>query len=136
MKNSTRTSATARTFVRRARIGLAATWLTWLLTACGDSDGETLKDATVTVACANCVFHMEGAVGCPFAAEIDGKHFMIQGRVPEGHESHAPDGICNMPRRAKVDGQLRDGKLITTRMELLPATEVPEHPRFSADDIH
>ena len=98
--------------------------------------GEALHNETITVGCARCVFEMEGAVGCPFAAEIDGKHYMIQGVVPEGHESHAPDGICNMRRKAVVDGRLRDGKLITTRLELLEAKEVPNQPRFTEDDIH
>lgn len=150
MKNFTKISARwhsthVRGRVRVARAAYETPWLRLLysvvllygsLAACNADEGRTLKDATVTVACASCVFQMEGAVGCPFAAEIEGEHYMIQGRVPEGHESHAPDGICNMRRQAKVDGHLRDGKLITTRLELLPATEVPQHPRFTTEDIH
>ena len=132
-------SAWARTaWQPPGRTLFALLWLTSLLLSSAgcEDDGQVLENATITVGCASCIFEMEGALGCPFAAEIDGKHYMIQGRVPEGHESHAPDGICNMRRKAKVDGRLRDGKLITTRVELLPAAQVPDSPRFTPADVH
>jgi len=115
---------------------LAALWVGLSLTACESDSAQSLQGQLVTVGCARCQFHMEGAVGCPFAAEIDGQHYMIQGRIPESHLSHAPDGICNMTRQARVTGTLRDGKLITTELELLPATEIPDNPRFTPQDLH
>lgn len=99
-------------------------------------DGQKLENATVKIGCGRCQFHMAEAQGCPFAAEIDGQHYLIQGRVPEDHQSHAQDGICNMVREAKVSGTLRDGKLITTKLDLLPAQSVPETRQYTEEDVH
>jgi hypothetical protein len=79
---------------------------------------------------------MPEAEGCPWAAELDGRPYLMQGAVPQQHASHAPDGICNTTRKAVVDGVLRDGKLIVSRVELLPADHVPSKPQFGPDDVH
>lgn len=101
-----------------------------------EPQGQTFERAAITVGCGRCMFHMPDAQGCPIAAEIEGEHYLIQGRVPEGHQNHAADGICNMTRQALVDGVIRDGKLITSRIELLPAQNVPTTPQFTAQDVH
>ena len=75
---------------------------------------------------------MEGVEGCPWAAEIDGVRYLVQGAVPQQHQSHAVDGICRMERQAVVDGVIRDEILVVSRMELLPAEGVPE----DADELH
>lgn len=107
------------------------------LTAFGCAeDGQKIENATVKIGCGRCQFHMEEAQGCPFAAEIDGQHYLIQGRVPEDHQSHAQDGICNMVREAKVSGTVRDGKLITTQLDLLPAKNIPETRQYTEEDVH
>jgi hypothetical protein len=104
--------------------------------ACRPPADATFSGETLTVACGRCVFEMEGVEGCPWAAEIDGEHYLIRGRIPKDHTTHAPDGICNMTRKAVIDGELRDGELLVTRMELLPPEEVPAEPRFSPEDLH
>jgi len=102
-------------------VSLALTW------ACHSQEApeKTLKNETITVGCGSCMFHMPEVQGCPFAAEIDGKHYLIQGRVPEDHDSHAKDGICLTTRKAVVDGVIRGDKLVTTRLELQPAEDLP-----------
>lgn len=132
MNSCTRTSAGRVT----GRSTLALCLWGLLVTACQQDQGQVLQDEVITVGCARCMFHMEGAVGCPFAAEIAGKHYPIQGHVPEAHQSHAADGICNMTRQARVSGRLKDGKLITTSLELLPATEIPTERRYTEEDVH
>jgi len=107
-----------------------------LLSACGPAAEATFEGETLTVACGRCIFEMEGVEGCPWAAEIDGGHYLIRGRLPEDHSTHAPDGICNMRRRAVVDGELRGGELRVTRFDLLPPEEVPPEPRFGPEDVH
>lgn len=104
--------------------------------ACRPAADATFSGETVTVACGRCMFEMEGVEGCPWAAEIDGEHYLIRGRIPKEHSTHAPDGICNMTRQAVIDGELRDGELLVSRMELLPPVGVPAEPRFAPEDEH
>jgi hypothetical protein len=106
------------------------------LAACTPAADATFEGDTLDVACGRCVFEMEGVQGCPWAAEIEGRHYLIRGPLPTDHSTHAPDGICNMTRQAVVDGELRDGELLATRFELLPPERVPEQPRFGPADEH
>ena len=97
---------------------------------------KMLKGETITVGCGSCMFHMPEAQGCPFAAEIDGNHYLIQGRVPEDHERHAHDGICVTTRKAVVDGVIRGDKLITTRFDLKPADDLSSSSSVQLDHTH
>ncbi|MEE9383877.1 MAG: DUF6370 family protein [Nannocystaceae bacterium] len=87
-----------------------------------DAASRQFKGDTIKVACGSCVFKMEGAKGCPWAAEIDGEHYLIEGRAPADgeHDSHADDGMCKVAREAVVTGELRADKLVVTQMDLLP----------------
>jgi hypothetical protein len=78
-------------------------------------------DETITVACGKCVFNMD-VEGCPWAAEIDGTHYLVKGEVPseDDHDAHAADGMCRVPRKAVIHGQLRDGVLTVSKMKLIP----------------
>ena len=78
-------------------------------------------DETVTVACGKCVFNMD-VKGCPWAAKIDGKHYLVKGKVPaeDEHDAHAADGMCRVSRTAVIHGQLRDGVLTVSKMKLKP----------------
>ena len=90
--------------------------------------GIPIENQVLKTACGSCIFKMKDAVNCPFAVEIDGKHYLVQGAVPQDHNSHMADGICNMAREARITGVLRDGKLIASSFELLPAEYVPDAP--------
>ena len=118
--------------LRLACVVALAAWVA----ACRPAPDATFHGHTLTVACGRCIFEMEGVEGCPWAAEIEGEHYLIRGPLPTDHSTHAPDGICNMHRKAVVDGELRDGELLVTRFELLPAEEVPAQPRFTPEDLH
>jgi len=113
----------------------------WTLTGCGGGSSHEVALQTVDVACARCVFRMdesrlEGVPGCPWAAEIDGRHHLLYGPVPQDHFNHAPDGICNMRRQANVEGSVRDDKFIARSLELLPATDIPSQRAYTEDDKH
>ncbi len=103
-----------------------------VLPAC--SSDTKVAEQTVTVACGACQFGMEDAGGCKWAAEIDGQHYMVNGPLPHDHNSHAPDGMCNMKRQAKVAGTIRDDLFVASSFELLPAEGVPEQPKFDETD--
>ncbi len=107
-----------------------------IATACGREPGIRIEGRELTVACGACIFEMEGVEGCPWAAEVDGEHFLMKGDFGHDHNSHMPDGICNMPRKARVWGELRGDALYVARFELLDAEGIPESPRFTPADIH
>lgn len=87
----------------------------------GCSRGTPVQDRELTVACGMCRFQMEGAHRCHWAAEIDGRQVPVTGPgVPLDHDSHGPEGMCVVERRAKVDGTLYSDKLMADRFELLP----------------
>lgn len=103
--------------------------------SCDSEPVRVLNQETITVACGSCVFEMEGVEGCPLAAEIDGKHYLVRGALPE-HDSHEADGICNMKRAAIVDGELRGEFLVVSKIVFIPADSIPETPRFAPDEEH
>lgn len=78
-------------------------------------------DEKIKVGCGSCIFEMEQIEGCPWAAELEGKHYLIEGKLPtdEEHDLHAADGICNTSREAIVTGKLEGDKLIVSKMELI-----------------
>jgi len=105
--------------------------------ACSGEPPIKLEDRVVEVACGRCVYEMEGVEeGCPWAATVDGRHYLIEGNVPHDHNSHEASGICNMPRLARVRGEIRGETLYVSRVELLDPEDVPENPRFTPADIH
>jgi len=103
---------------------------------CHGKPEERIENRTVTVACARCVFHMPDVQGCPLAVEIDHKHYFVRGSVPMGLDAHAPDGTCNMPRKAVVDGEIHGDGFVATRLDMLPAENVPAHPKYTPADQH
>lgn len=102
----------------RVRVALGAALLG--LAACGSSATE-ISDRTVEVGCAMCQFEMEGAETCFWAARFDGKTVTVRGdALPEDHDAHAPDGMCNVTRQAVVSGTLYPTYFLATKFELLP----------------
>ncbi len=98
-----------------------------------------LSHQEVTVACGNCVFKMANAKpGCFWAIEIEGQHYVVTGTTPANHMNHAPDGQCNMPRRAVVTGAVTGGVFNATAFELIPAQphEIPGNPAYTPKDLH
>lgn len=109
-----------------------------LVVACSNS-AITLNNQVVPVACGRCIYHMQGVPGCQWAAEVQGKHYLVQsGKLPKDHAMHAPDGMCNMARQATITGTVRGDRLVATQFELLPvdASAVPAKPQYPVEDVH
>ena len=109
-----------------------------LLAACGSS-GPSLTDQVAPVACGMCIFKMPEAKGCVWAIEIEGEHYLVQsGQLPKDHMQHAPDGMCNMTRQARVTGQVEGERFVASQFELLPAQadSVPAAPTFTEEGVH
>ncbi len=57
---------------------------------------------------------------CIWAVELEDTPYTVEGALPQDHDSHAHDGMCNMKREAVVSGEMKDGKFVATSFELVP----------------
>ena len=80
----------------------------------------------VEASCGQCQFGLKGG-GCDLAVRIDGKAYYIDGTDINDHgDAHGSDGFCNAIRKAKVEGEIVDGKFKATKFELLAAVKQDE----------
>ena len=78
------------------------------------------KIQPLDVSCGQCQFKMIEKKGCDLAVLIDGKPYFITGTTIDEHgDAHAKDGFCEAIRKAKVIGELKDGKFYVTYFELV-----------------
>jgi len=100
--------------------------MTVALSGCGRSSEPTTGESkatltaaiekTVEVGCGSCTYGMEGVKGCKTAAKIDDKTYLVSGGGLDAHTS----GLCSKtPKQAKVVGQVKDGKFVASKIELI-----------------
>ena len=78
-----------------------------------------ITDQVVEASCGQCQFGMEGS-GCDLAIRIDGKSYYVDGSNIDDHgDAHADDGLCNCIRKAKVTGEIKDGRFLAKHIEVL-----------------
>jgi len=66
---------------------------------------------------------MPGVEECVLAVRIDGQVYRVQGSGIDDHgDAHAPDGLCNTARRARVVGHVENGVFVAESVKLLPQT--------------
>ncbi len=82
---------------------------------------KELKDQTVEIACGECKFKMEGK-SCDLAIRMDGKSFFVDGKsVDDFGDAHdEKHGFCNVIAKAKVTGELINGRFKAKTITLLP----------------
>ncbi|HEV7334042.1 MAG TPA: DUF6370 family protein [Flavisolibacter sp.] len=74
----------------------------------------------VEASCGQCKLGLKGA-GCTLAVRMDGKAYFVEGTSIDEHgDAHADEGFCNAIRKAKVQGEVVDGKFKATYFQLLP----------------
>ena len=79
------------------------------------------KKQVVKAACGQCQFKMKDKKGCDLAVRIDGKSYFVEGTKINDHgDAHAEDGFCNAIKKAKVIGEVKDGKFVVSYFKLLP----------------
>ena len=77
------------------------------------------KLLTVEASCGQCQFKMTGK-GCTLAIRIDGKsYFVDKAKIDDFGDAHSKMGFCNAIRKAKVQGDIIDGKFVATFFELI-----------------
>ena len=96
--------------------------LSLLLLGCSTSTAVPEQEATV--GCGLCRFRMEGARSCFWAVELGGKHYSVVGANQPDHDSHGPEGMCVMDRKAVVAGRIKRDQFLASKFELLPAENV------------
>ena len=78
-----------------------------------------IESRIVEAACGECQFAMPGT-GCDLAVRIDGEDYFVDGTAIDDHgDAHANEGLCNAVRKARVSGEVRDGRFVATVFELL-----------------
>jgi len=124
---------------RRWRYVPGVKYLAWavmaIAVACSGCEpgGEEVADRTLEVGCGTCQLGQTSHPGCWWAAKVDGRVVPVRGdALPSDreHDGHAPDGMCNMTRRAVVSGRLYESHLAVTQFDLLPVDpeDVPDGP--------
>lgn len=81
---------------------------------------KTKKILIVEAACGQCQLKLPGT-DCDLAVRIDGKAYYVDGTHIDSHgDAHASDGFCNAIRKARVQGEVVDGRFKATYFQLLP----------------
>ncbi len=74
----------------------------------------------VEVSCGQCQLGMDGD-GCDLAVRIGGKSYFVVGSSIDDHgDAHGDDGLCNCIRKAKVTGEIKDGRFVATSIIAMP----------------
>ena len=69
---------------------------------------------TVEAGCGSCIYEMPGVDSCKTAVLVDGQHLLVSGDHSDAH----PLGLCSAASPAIVTGEVKDGQLVATRLEL------------------
>lgn len=78
------------------------------------------KGKEVEASCGQCNFGLKGS-GCSLAVKIDGKAYFVDGSSLDEHgDAHGDSGMCNVIRKAMVEGEVVNGRFKATSFVLLP----------------
>ncbi|MES2812382.1 MAG: DUF6370 family protein [Bacteroidota bacterium] len=79
-----------------------------------------IKDQMVEASCGQCNFGMTSKKGCDLAVKIDGHSYFVEGTSIDKHgDAHAKDGFCNVVKKAKVTGEIKEDKFVATNFVLV-----------------
>lgn len=111
----------------KAPLLLIGLCLTAFVSGCGPKPATTevvkLEGPTIVeAACGQCQLGLKGKKGCDLAIRHEGTSYFVDGfkMTDLGGDAHAADGLCTVVRKAKVTGQIADGRFAATTFELLP----------------
>jgi hypothetical protein len=77
------------------------------------------KIQEVEASCGQCQFKLPGK-GCDLAVRINGKAYFVDGTSIDEHgDAHAQDGFCEAIRKAKVQGEIKNGRFAATYFKLV-----------------
>ena len=83
-------------------------------------DKKTKISQEVEISCGQCNFEMTTQKGCDLAVKIDDKSYFVEGfgidDFGDAHDEHT--GFCSVVRKAKVEGEIKEGKFIASSIVL------------------
>lgn len=79
-----------------------------------------IKNKVAEIACGECKFKMTGK-SCDLAVRIDGKPYFVDGKgIDDFGDAHdEKHGFCNVISKAKVTGEIVDGRFKAKKIELV-----------------
>lgn len=79
-----------------------------------------ITNKTVEIACGECQFKLKGK-SCDLAVRIDGKAYFVDGKgIDDFGDAHdEKHGFCNVISKAKVTGEIVNGRFKAKNIELL-----------------
>ena len=84
------------------------------------SCSKETKTQIVEASCGQCQFDMIEKAGCDLAVRIDGQaYFVDNSSIDEHGDGHAEDGLCSTIRKAKVTGDIAEGRFKSKSFELI-----------------
>lgn len=84
------------------------------------------KTMIVEAACGECQLGMKGE-SCDLAIRMNGKAYFVDGTNIDDHgDAHAKDGFCHAIRKAKVQGEIVNGRLKASYFQLEPISVTKE----------
>ena len=74
------------------------------------------------VGCALCIYHMPGVKECVLAAKVGERVMLVEGvDIDDLGDAHDPQtGLCNVSRKAAIEGRIEGDKLVATRITPQP----------------
>ena len=106
--------------MKRVLSGLLSLGLAALAGCATPKQVVVAEPAVVEAACGECKFGLKGD-GCDLAVRIGGRAYFVKGVDMDSlGDAHAAHGLCNAIRKARVTGEVKDGRFVATRFELLP----------------
>lgn len=83
--------------------------------------GKASKPTVVEAGCGQCQFGLKEKKGCDLAVRSNGQSYFVDGfTMRQFGNPDADGGMCNTIKKAKVTGQVVNGRFAASRFELLP----------------
>lgn len=80
-----------------------------------------LKDEVVEASCGTCKLGLEGKK-CELAIRYKGTSYFVDGSTIKDHgDEHGKNGFCNAIKKAKVSGNIENGRFKSTSFKVLKA---------------
>lgn len=82
---------------------------------------HSAQTSVVDAACGQCLFDLKEKKGCDLAVHFGDKSYFVDGfTMKQSGDAHADDGMYNAIRKAKVTGEIVNGRFVATRFDLPP----------------
>jgi hypothetical protein len=78
--------------------------------------GAAASMVKAEVACAHCVYHVNGVTSCAPAVKVDGQTFVLSGPAADALKGNMD--LCKGAKAATVEGKVEGDKFVASKVEL------------------